>query len=338
MNLPKISIFIPLYNSENTIGKTIESLLSQSYKNFDLIISDNQSTDNSIKIINEFNDKRIKILKTPSHLEIDVDNWNRCIDLSDGLFTALLHSDDIYHFDFLKEQLANISSDETIAISFTEGQFIDAHGKFLKKIKVPKDMNNKNYSFQEIYPLILKNYNFLIAPSLFLRTQIFKKNKYYFDYKNFKTSNDLALWLKISQSYKISVIKKNLISVRLSSIQGSSKVRNKINQSDFFLVLNFYNHYFAISKKNSNFLNKNMKLLYARDNLRILCNLIYINENIDLNNYFLKSINLELLLRCYKKKYFKHLLLYCSLSLFNFIGLRKLNIILVSKLKQKYLI
>ena len=61
MNTHKVNIFIPLYNAEKTIGDTIKSLLLQSYDNFDLIISDNHSSDNSLKIINAFNDKRIKL-------------------------------------------------------------------------------------------------------------------------------------------------------------------------------------------------------------------------------------------------------------------------------------
>lgn len=338
MNHPKINIFIPLYNCEKTIKSTINSLLCQSYDNFNLIISDNHSTDNSIKIINQFNDNRLKIIKTPYHYDMSEPNFNRCLDLSDELFTALLHADDIYHEDFLKNQVNNLLSDETIAISFTEGENIDIQGKFIRKLKSPKEMKLQNLSFWDLYPLILENFNFIITPSLVLRTEIFKKNNFKWNYTQFKTSSDLALWLEVSLKYKISIIKKNLISVKLSSMQGSSEARNKIQQSDFFLVLDGYNHYFSEDNYKSNFICHNLKLLKSRDNLRILCNLIYLKENIDLNDFFSKSINFEILLRCYKKKYLKHFLLYCFLRLFNLIGLNKLNFMLVSKLKQKYLI
>lgn len=338
MSIPKIDVIIPLFNSEKTIKSTISSLLCQSYDNFNLILSDNHSSDNSIKIIREFNDNRIKIVKTPYHFKIGEDNFNRCLDLSSERFTALLHADDVYHKDFLKNQINNLLSDETIAISFTEGENIDMQGKFIKELKSPKEMNLQNLLFWDIYPLILKNYNFMITPSLVYRTEIFKKNNYRWDFSKFKTSSDLALWLEISLKYKISILKENLISVRLSSYQGSSKVRNKTYQSDFFRVLNKYNQEFSIDNDKSKIIYHNMKLLKSRDNLRILCNLIYMNENNDLSNFFSKSINLEVLLKCYKKKYFKHLLLYCSLRLFNLIGFNKLNFILVSKLKRKYLI
>ena len=80
MKSPKVNIFIPLYNSENTIRDTFNSLLHQSYDNFSIIISDNHSTDNSLKIISDFADERIRVIKTPSFSKSE-DNFNRCIDL-----------------------------------------------------------------------------------------------------------------------------------------------------------------------------------------------------------------------------------------------------------------
>lgn len=338
MKSPKVNIFVPLYNSENTIRDTLNSLLHQSYDNFSIIISDNHSTDNSLKIINDFGDERIRVVKTPFFSENGEDNWNRCIDLSDEEFTALLHSDDIYHKDFLQNQVSNLLSNENIAISFTEGNNIDINGNYLRELKTPNAMNFQNLSFKDLYPLILKNYNFIIMPSLVFRTEYFKENNFYWNYNEFKTSSDLALWLEISLKYKVSFIKKNLISVRQSSVQISSKVRDNTSQSDFFLVLDRFSKYFSINKKNSKFVKLNTDLLKTRDNLRILCNLIYLNQNKFLSESFSGALNLNIILKSYKKKYMSHLLLYIVLRFFNLIGLNKINYNIVSYLKKKYLI
>jgi len=338
MNTHKVKIFIPLYNAEKTIGDTVKSLLLQSYDNFDLIISDNHSSDNSLKIINAFNDKRIKIIKTLNFSKIGEDNFNRCLDLSNEIFTAILHSDDIYHRDFLKNQIDNLLSDENIAISFTEGESIDTYGNVIGKLKIPAKTKHLSCSFYDIYPLILKNYNFLITPSVVFRTSIFKKNNFRWNFEKFKTSSDLALWLEVSLKYKISILKKNLISVRLSLLQGSSEVRDSIIQSDFFLVTNFYNRLYSINRKNSLIVNSSMPILIARDNLRILCNLIYLNEKKILSNDFADIINFNLLLNCFRKKYVIHISLYLILWFCNFIGLDNINSKIVSHLKKKFLI
>ena len=337
MKSPKVNIFIPLYNSENTIRDTLNSLLHQSYDNFSIIISDNHSTDNSLKIISDFADERIRVIKTPSFSKSE-DNFNRCIDLSDEDFTALLHSDDIYHKDFLQNQVSNLLSNENIAISFTEGNNIDVNGNYLRDLKTPNEMNFPNLSFKDLYPLILKNYNFIIMPSLVFRTKYFKENNFYLNHNEFKTSSDLGLWLEISLKYKVSFIKKNLISVRQSSVQISSKVRDQTSQSDFFLVLDKFSKYFSINKKNSKFIQFNTDLLKTRDNLRILCNLIYLNQKKSLSESFSRAINLNIILKSYKKKYMNHLLLYIVLRFFNLIGFNKVNYNIVSYLKKKYLI
>ena len=208
MKNSKICICIPLYNAENTINETVKSILNQSYKNFELIISDNHSTDKSISVIKKLNDERIKIVKTKSFYEIGEDNFNRCIKLSNAEFTAILHSDDIYHKDFLYHQLKNLNDNPKIAISFTEGQNVNSYGKFIKKIVSPFKSDNNNLYFENIYPLLLENYNFFITPTMVFRTDVFLKNSYKWNYKDFKSSSDLALWLEVSRKYQISIVKK----------------------------------------------------------------------------------------------------------------------------------
>lgn len=336
MNNPQFCVCIPVYNAENTIEETIKSILNQSFSNFQIIISDNFSTDNSVNVIKKIKDDRISIIKTAFNSEIGEDNFNRCIDLSNAEFTAILHSDDIYHKDFLHYQLKNFQKNLEVGMSFTEGQNINDLGHFIKEIKSPIKKNNTHLYFDEIYPLILKNYNFLITPSLVFRTEFIKKHNLKWNFKDFSFSSDLALWLEASRKFKISIIKKNLISVRLSSNQGSALVRNKIDVSDFFLVTNHFNKHYATNKKRKKLIDKNMKLLKSRDNLRILSNLIYIGEYDKLENYFSNAICLEIFLNIYKKKYLYQLILYLILKIFDFIKLRKFNSQLIGYLKRNF--
>jgi len=336
MNNPQLSVCIPVYNAENTIEETIRSILDQSFSNFQIIISDNFSTDNSVNVIKKFKDDRISIIKTAFNSDIGEDNFNRCIDLSNAEFTAILHSDDIYHKDFLQYQLKNFQKDAEIGMSFTEGQNINDLGNFIKDIKSPIKKKNTHLYFDEIYPLILKNYNFLITPSLIFRTDFIKKHNLKWNFKDFRSSSDLALWLEASRKFKISIIKKNLISVRLSSNQGSAFVRNKIDVSDFFLVMEHFNKYYATGKKRKKLINENMRLLKSRDNLRILSNLIYTKKYDELEKYFSKAICLENFLNIYKKKYLFHLLLYLILKIFDLMKLRKFNSLLIGYLKRNF--
>lgn len=96
---PKISILMPNYNYEKFLSTAIESVLFQTYTNFELIISDNASTDNSINEIKKYNDKRIILLKSTENIPL-YQNIERAKENATGKIITILHSDDFYEADF----------------------------------------------------------------------------------------------------------------------------------------------------------------------------------------------------------------------------------------------
>ncbi|HQI19850.1 MAG TPA: glycosyltransferase family 2 protein, partial [Leptospiraceae bacterium] len=75
MKSPEISVCIPVYNTEPFIAEAIESALNQTFKDFELIILDNRSTDNTLKIVRKFKDKRIRVVAHEKNLGAEA-NWN----------------------------------------------------------------------------------------------------------------------------------------------------------------------------------------------------------------------------------------------------------------------
>ena len=96
----KYSIIIPVYNSENTIKRAIDSVLSQTYLNWELIIVDDGSTDNSLKIVNEYHDDRIRILCQSNSGPGKARNFG--IENAIGDYVVFLDSDDYYDNDYLE--------------------------------------------------------------------------------------------------------------------------------------------------------------------------------------------------------------------------------------------
>lgn len=99
---PLVSICLPNYNYEKFISETIDSVLAQTYENFELIIFDNASTDDSIKIIKSYNDHRIRVYQNETNISL-YQNINNCIKEAKGELISVIHSDDKYEPDFLKE-------------------------------------------------------------------------------------------------------------------------------------------------------------------------------------------------------------------------------------------
>ena len=88
MNSPAISVLIPLYNAEKFIAQAIESVLQQTFTDFEIIIVDNFSTDTSFEIARKYtNDNRVKLFQNPQNIGM-VRNWNQCILYATGKYTV----------------------------------------------------------------------------------------------------------------------------------------------------------------------------------------------------------------------------------------------------------
>ena len=102
----KVSVIIGVYNSEKYIEETIRSVLNQTYKNFELIVIDDGSTDKSFEIVAKLaeKDKRIKFLKNDRNLGVSATR-NRLIDIAKGEYVAIMDSDDISLPERLEKQV-----------------------------------------------------------------------------------------------------------------------------------------------------------------------------------------------------------------------------------------
>ena len=110
LNTPLVSICIPTYNSSIFLQHTLNSVLSQSYENIEVILCDDASTDNTIEIIESYQDYRIKLFRNPKNLGV-AENWNRCISLANGDFIKMMGADDTLYPDCMKEQAAIFQKD-----------------------------------------------------------------------------------------------------------------------------------------------------------------------------------------------------------------------------------
>ena len=101
--MPMISVIMPAYNHEKYIGEAIESVLNQSYTDFEFIIVNDGSTDSTEKVIKSYKDNRIRYYTQTNK---DAPNTlNRCLSLSKGEYISIINSDDVYHTDRLRTLL-----------------------------------------------------------------------------------------------------------------------------------------------------------------------------------------------------------------------------------------
>jgi len=124
-----VSIITPAYNAEKYIQETIESVLSQSYANWEMIIVDDKSTDKTVNIIEEFCDDRIKLVKLEKNGGTS-NAWNNAFKYATGEYVAFLDSDDLWVSTKLEEQI-NFMKKNNYVFTFSSYDWID---KILKPL------------------------------------------------------------------------------------------------------------------------------------------------------------------------------------------------------------
>lgn len=136
--LPRVSVCIPTYRGRATIGSAIESVLAQSLTDFELIVIDDGSPDDTRAIVEGFADPRLIYVRNEHNLGPQ-GNWNRCLELARGKYFKLLPHDDLLHPHCLERQVAVLDTDrdERIALVFSARDVLGPDGRVLTRRGYP---------------------------------------------------------------------------------------------------------------------------------------------------------------------------------------------------------
>jgi len=198
---PLISVILPVYNASEYIAEAINSILEQTFTDFELIIINDGSTDNSQSIIDSFDDNRIRVFQKPNTGLID--SLNLGVSYSQANWIARMDADDVSCKNRFEEQIKYISDD--IAVIGSQAILIDADGKIYGETKFETKQN-------EILLNLLKQFSNVIHPSVIINKAMLLKVGGY-DPKMY-VAEDYDLWLRISKIGKIINVNQNLLSLR----------------------------------------------------------------------------------------------------------------------------
>jgi glycosyltransferase involved in cell wall biosynthesis len=126
--VPKVSVCIPTYNSARYLGDAIESVLGQTFDDYELLVCDNASSDETPELCRRYRDPRLRYHRF-DQLVGQGANWNRCLSLAGGEHVALLHADDVYRPGFLEVRVRALDADGTIGLAFGAVDLIDEEGQ-----------------------------------------------------------------------------------------------------------------------------------------------------------------------------------------------------------------
>ena len=194
MNLPLVSVVMPVYNGENYLKEAIDSILSQSYQNIELVIVNDGSTDSSKAVIQSYADSRIRLVENERNSGI-VFTRNRGLESASGAYIATLDCDDIALPDRLEKQVDFLVKNPDYGMCGSYYYIMNGSGKQTKKVRPPT-------SNRDIITYLLVG-NCFCNSTMLIRSSLAKELKYR---ENFDIVEDYELWHRISKRAKLACL------------------------------------------------------------------------------------------------------------------------------------
>jgi len=269
--IPRVSIILPNYNYAEYLDQRIQSLLDQTFRNFELIIIDDASSDNSAEVIKKYeSDKRIKTFFHKKNSGLTYKRWNEGAELSVGKYLMFAGADDSCENTLLEKLVEKLDSNKTAGLAYVQSWEINNEGKkirtlkfgtdFLDKERWKKDFTDKGKN--ECYYLLFQNTIPNASAVLLRRKNFFESGK--FD-ESFLILADWLLWFRILLNSDVAFIAEPLNYYRKHSVSVCNKsVRNGIFVEERYKIISFILKHLKVPKEVSEQIFENQMNVWTR--------------------------------------------------------------------------
>jgi len=210
---PLVSVNMPVKNGEKYLKEAIQSVLNQTFSDFELVVINDGSTDSSADIVRSFNDERIRFFDNETGTGI-ASTRNFAIKNSLGKYIAIFDCDDVMLPDRLQKQVDFLEKNSDFALVGSAIEMIDENDIFLKKhiYKLPENLIKTQLFFD----------NYFAQSTVMMRKNVLEN--FFYDI-NFVQGEDYLLWSQIAQNHKVANLKDTLVRYRVhnQSITNAKK-------------------------------------------------------------------------------------------------------------------
>ncbi len=223
MEHPKISVIIPIYNASDYLAEAIDSILQQTFTQFELLLCDDRSSDNSTSIAQAYadQDERVIFLQNERNMGVSATR-NRLQQLAKGEYTAVMDADDIAHPNRFQVQYDFMQANPHVVCCGSNHRLIDDKGRVITTLALPE-------VDEEIQSRALAGHGSICHPAAMIRSEaILQVGGYDPD---FKSALDLDMWLKLGEVGELYNIQQTLLDYRIhdKSISGSKSQQQRDN-------------------------------------------------------------------------------------------------------------
>jgi glycosyltransferase involved in cell wall biosynthesis len=237
--IPRVSVLMTVYNAALYVRQSIDSILNQSFKDWELIAVDDGSTDASLSILKDYSDHRIRVLPLSKNIG-RTPALRYAFDQARGEYIAVLDNDDISHPERLARQVVFLDEKPDVAIAGSWVQYIDQHGMIFAEFSPPTKQDELYDCLGWINPIVHSS-------AMFRRSLAIAVGGYP---EHLAYSQDFGLVLKLAHHYKIAVIDEFLCQLRiLPNSFTRSKKKQAVVAHDLLTSFRFAGNFLPLSKK-----------------------------------------------------------------------------------------
>ncbi len=237
--VPAVSVGMPVYNGEAYVALAVQSVLSQTFTDFELLVVNNASTDQTVSIIENFHDPRIRLINNPKNLGL-IGNLNVGLRAARGKYVARLDHDDLALPTRFSEQYEFMEAHQEIDVVGSWTECIDSAGKTLKVSRSPRETMAIRYE-------LLFN-NVMFHSSIFFRTDVVRNNGGYS--QEFVHAEDYEMYSRPGKELECFNLQKVLFKYRVhgASITGSSDTLQTVHMNALNVAYRNMSQYLSLTR------------------------------------------------------------------------------------------
>ncbi|MEE9409090.1 MAG: glycosyltransferase family 2 protein [Polaribacter sp.] len=316
LKIPLVSVLMPVYNSEDYVAEAIESILGQTYSNFEFLIVNDSSTDNSLEIISSYKDSRIRVLNMKQNSGISK-TLNFGIGEAKGKYIARMDSDDKSFPERIKKQVEFLENNKNYILCGSNYKILNS----TYEVVLPE-----NHSL--IKTTLLSNCC-IAHPTVMCKTEAIKKNNLHYS-KESEPAEDYHLWSFLISKGKFYNLQENLLEYRVHEKQISQSKKAKQDKMSFSVKINYIKSFYKdISNDEINILERLLLLnnkMKSKD-IKIFSDYILKMKKINVETSFFNEMGFKnytfKLENAFLKNYFSKYERYSCLDFLNYLKISR---------------
>lgn len=236
MSHPAVSIVVPVYNAEAFLDESLRSIVAQTFRDREIIVMDDASTDGSSSIVERFGDA-VDLVRQPRNRGQFGNVWDG-IERARGDFVAIYHADDIYDPTIVEKEVAYLQSHPGVGAVFCMDRFMDPAGHIYGELRLPDVVRGEApLDFATVLNALLEYRNrFLRTPGAMVRREIYREVGP-FSEDRYASAADLDMWMRIARRYPIAILEEHLFDYRHTATSEAHKALHLRTSPDLTFIV-----------------------------------------------------------------------------------------------------